>query len=256
MFSVLSVRPRVPSNARERLLLRCRRDRVEAQIVRREPLRFWEIVWERTGRREPPWREIGALASWAPSGLLLPKGLTPPDGCGVHSVECAGLSRALLCRAAVQAAAGCGAPRGTLRVCVFDPLGNLGETVEALRTFGEVRVTGGGDVRESSGCAMLLAPDGISGAPLSEQLVFAPAPENSPASPWQIVECLPALTLAGQRLCPPGIEPEAFAAALYETGQFGNGWRTGLCRSADGRQFGVNDAANMLAARVASSAAR
>lgn len=126
MFSVLNLQEHISQGFWEKLTGWIKRNPVGAELIKSGPVRYWEVKWEQRGNRPVPWGQIQELARWAPAGILLPKGVEPPEGIDLPLVPGEGLQRHLLQEAAVAAVGASRAEPLKLSVAVFDPDGRLG----------------------------------------------------------------------------------------------------------------------------------
>ena len=275
MFSVLNLQEHISQGFWEKLTGWIKRNPVGAEIVKSGPVRYWEVKWERRDNRPVPWGEIQELARWAPAGILLPKGVEPPKGVELPMVSQKGLQRHLLQEAAVAAVEACRVPPQRLSVALFDLDGRLGslavrilpyaaavkvitENPEGLQEAQKEAMTEYGaallitdEEAAAKDSAVVVAPDGLpQGYEGEGQVLFSPAARRPTPPGLSVTGCVARLREDCAAACPPFVDAEQFAAALFATRQCPTGYYAGDCRLSDGRRMPAQQVGEWIASCI------
>ena len=275
MFSVLNLQEHISQGFWEKLTGWIKRNPGGAELIKSGPVRYWEVKWEQRGSRPVPWGQIQELARWAPAGILLPKGVQPPDGVDLPLVPGEGLQRYLLQEAAVAAVGASRAEPLKMSVAVFDPDGRLGSlavrflpyaaTVKVITQNPEQLLDAQRQAMVEYGAALLITdePDAARDCPVAvateglpegyeggDQVLFS-LEKRRPSPPGlSVAGCVARLREDCAAACPSFLDPEQFAAALFVTRQCPGGYYGGDCRLSDGRRMPAQQVGEWIAACV------
>ncbi|MCO7137228.1 hypothetical protein NIF40_06765 [[Clostridium] leptum] len=258
MFAVLTVQKRMAHGVLGRLRLFSRPAPPASHMVQEGNISYLSICAQMDKRHPLDWMAITRLAAWAPAGLLLPDSFSPPDDCSYRPVDDSPFQRLLCCRACHRSLQEADLSPSKLQICLVDHSGQFGKVALSLvRYASTVKVyTPQPDLFEEiaqqsikqygaplvvsddpgcvSGCPVVLNPWGMSAPVSKEAVVFSTRPLKGLHS-----LCLSEYTAAvggeAGRLCPGGIDPTQFAAALYASGRLRDPVEVSSCLSGDER---------------------
>lgn len=242
MFAALTVRERRAKGVLGQLRLFSHLDLPTSHMIQEGNISYLEIKAQFDKRHPLDWDTILHLAAWAPAGLLLPNGFSPPDSLSYRSVDLSPFQRLLCCKACHRSLQESDLSPSKLQICLMDPSGQYGNVALSLLRYAstvkvytpQVELLEGAacqsikrygapllvsdDPRCASQCPVVLNPWGMQ-APISrESVIFSTRPLKGQHS-----LCLTSYTAAvggeAGRLCPSGVDATQFAAALYAAGR-------------------------------------
>ena len=242
LFAALAVQERIARGVLGQLRLFFRPDPPVSHVVQEGNISYLKIQAQVDKRHPLDWDAVIRLAAWAPAGLLLPEGFNPPDGLSYRPVDVSPFQRLLCCMACHRSLREADLSPSKLQICLIDPTGQYGKVaLSLLRYASTVKVyTSQVDLFEEaarqsikqygapllvsddpecvSECPVVLNPWGMPAPASREAVVFSTHPLKG-----QHRLCLTRYTAAvggnAGRLCPGGIDPTQFAAALYAAGR-------------------------------------
>lgn len=190
---------------------------------------------------EPDWAAIRREVGCESGRLLLPRGLTPPPGCGIAAFSGTQYTRTMMRKALEQCLHASHSSPGERSVGIYDPSGSMPRLpLELLRSAAEVRVVTCRperyrEVTEEAmaeqgasflvrkdwhvllGCDWIAAPEGLNGLPLHGEHGTFSAEEQRRVG---VVDgFLPADAAKWLEAAPPDISSLRFLSGLFECSQ-------------------------------------